>query len=83
MANRQAFGDDHDDFLILVELEPLNNAKMPKRLRLLMETQTTIVWPRGDDDGLENQVWRRLRQAIGSSLYSYRQDRTLMMALQP
>lgn len=71
MANRQLF-DEVRDFLILVQLEKLDRDKIPKRLRLLMDTQTTIEWPKNGN--FEQEFWSKLRQKLGVSLYSLEQN---------
>ncbi|KAJ4443741.1 hypothetical protein ANN_05519 [Periplaneta americana] len=66
MANHKVF-ETGREFLILVELERLDQKIVPAHLRLLMDTRTYLEWPERDADATE--AWKRLRACLGKSLH--------------
>lgn len=69
MANHKLFEDDRD-FLVLVELKRLNKKAVPPHLSYLLDTRTYLEWP--ERPGPHPVAWRRLKSALGESLYQRR-----------
>ncbi|GLH15547.1 Protein artichoke [Gryllus bimaculatus] len=74
MATHRLLEGAGRDFLVLVELQPLDAKALPRLLRLLVETRTFLQWPSGcapggccgrGAEGAEEAAWRRLRAALG------------------
>ncbi|GLH16754.1 Toll-like receptor Tollo [Gryllus bimaculatus] len=74
MATHRLLEGAGRDFLVLVELQPLDAKALPRLLRLLVETRTFLQWPSGCAPGggcgggaeeAEEAAWRRLRTALG------------------
>jgi hypothetical protein len=69
VANHKLFEDDRD-FLVLVELKRLNRKALPPHLSYLLDTRTYLEWP--ERPGPHPVAWRRLKNALGESLYQRR-----------
>lgn len=72
VANHKLFEDDRE-FLVLVELERLDRRELPQHLSYLLDTRTYLEWPEGP--GPHPGAWRRLKYALGESLYQKRARR--------
>jgi hypothetical protein len=63
---QQLMFEENPDFLILVELEKLQQKDLPSTLRLLMSTRTYLECPRA---GLDmSNFWIRLKEALGQPI---------------
>jgi hypothetical protein len=69
VANHKLFEDDRE-FLVLVELKRLNKKALPPHLTYLLDTRTYLEWP--ERPGPHPIAWRRLKNALGDSLYQRR-----------
>nr|CAD7586251.1 unnamed protein product [Timema genevievae] len=71
MANYKLF-EDRREFLILIEKERLDRSDIPRHLKYLIDTRTYLEWPEPDQTSSSSQekvLWRRLKKALGESLY--------------
>ncbi|PNF31447.1 hypothetical protein B7P43_G03415 [Cryptotermes secundus] len=69
VANHKLFEDDRE-FLVLVELKKLDRKAVPPHLSYLLDTRTYLEWP--ETSGPHPLAWRRLKCALGESLYQRR-----------
>ena len=64
MAQQRAIEESAlDNFLILLMKEPLDEAKLPNTLRLLIKTRTYLTVP--DCNGNVDKFWQDLKRALG------------------
>jgi hypothetical protein len=72
MANHRLF-EGGSDFLILLELERLDQTAVPRHLRYLMDTRTYLEWPESGAD--TSSAWKRLKTRLGKSIYQQERER--------
>ncbi|XP_063237168.1 uncharacterized protein LOC134539275 [Bacillus rossius redtenbacheri] len=74
MANHKLF-EESREFLVLIELERLDRSELPRHLKYLMDTRTYLEWPEpGDRTGEVEVVYRRLKEALGPSIFEMEQE---------
>ncbi|KAJ8868321.1 hypothetical protein PR048_029837 [Dryococelus australis] len=74
LANHKLF-EDSREFLVLVELERLDRSSLPLHLKYLMDTRTYLEWPEpGDSTGEVVVAFKRLKEALGPSIYEVEQE---------
>jgi hypothetical protein len=71
MAHHKLF-ESGREFLILLELEPLDQQAMPRHLRYLMDTRTYLEWPVSGRD--TSSAWKRLKARLGKSIYQQQRE---------
>ncbi|XP_069693198.1 toll-like receptor 2 [Periplaneta americana] len=62
--------EEDRDILIMIQLEQLDQDKIPNYLQFLMRTRTYLLWPytNPNNQTSRNLAWKRLRSALGVSL---------------
>ncbi|KAJ9582249.1 hypothetical protein L9F63_003378 [Diploptera punctata] len=66
VANHKLF-ESGREFLILIQLETLNEETLPRHLKFLMDTRTYLEWPQQGEDTAT--AWKRLRKNLGKSIH--------------
>ncbi|KAK7790623.1 hypothetical protein R5R35_009231 [Gryllus longicercus] len=67
MAQHKLFSEDRE-FLVLLELEPLERRRLPRLLRFLLDTRPVVRWPRPETAPAVKAAAAELRRALGPSL---------------
>ncbi|KAK7865006.1 hypothetical protein R5R35_000031 [Gryllus longicercus] len=67
MAQHKLFSEDRE-FLVLLELEPLERRRLPRLLRFLLDTRPVVRWPRPESAPAVKAAAAELRRALGPSL---------------
>ncbi|XP_049772228.1 toll-like receptor 2 [Schistocerca cancellata] len=70
LANHRTLDPSQREFIILLELEPLERSALPRHLRFLMDTRTYVEWHQAGDVQYEEQAFRRLKRALGASCFT-------------
>ncbi|XP_049949718.1 toll-like receptor 2 [Schistocerca serialis cubense] len=70
LANHRTLDPSQREFIILLELEPLERSALPRHLRFLMDTRTYVEWHQAGDVQYEEQAYRRLKRALGASCFT-------------
>ncbi|XP_049802336.1 toll-like receptor 2 [Schistocerca serialis cubense] len=70
LANHRTLDPSQREFIILLELEPLERSALPRHLRFLMDTRTYLEWHQAGDVQYEEQAFRRLKRALGPSCFT-------------
>ncbi|XP_067004196.2 toll-like receptor 2 type-2 [Anabrus simplex] len=68
MANNRLL-EESRNFLVLIELEPLDHSKIPRHVKMLMATRTYLEWPRDNNERTLQHVRKRLTKALGKSIF--------------
>ncbi|KAK7793377.1 hypothetical protein R5R35_007613 [Gryllus longicercus] len=67
MAQHKLFSEDRE-FLVLLELEPLERRRLPRLLRFLLDTRPVVRWPRPESAPAVMAAAAELRAVLGPSL---------------
>ncbi|KAK7792717.1 hypothetical protein R5R35_003731 [Gryllus longicercus] len=67
MAQHKLFSEDRE-FLVLLELEPLERRRLPRLLRFLLDTRPVVRWPRPETAPAVMAAAAELRAVLGPSL---------------
>ncbi|KAK7792721.1 hypothetical protein R5R35_003735 [Gryllus longicercus] len=67
MAQHKLFSEDRE-FLVLLELEPLERRRLPRLLRFLLDTRPVVRWPRPESAPAVMAAAAKLRTVLGPSL---------------
>ncbi|XP_049774326.1 toll-like receptor 4 isoform X1 [Schistocerca cancellata] len=75
LANHRTLDPSQRDYVILLELEPLERSALPRQLRFIMDTRTYLEWHQPGDPQYVEQAFHRLQQALGPPVSPTRNSR--------
>ncbi|XP_049851112.1 toll-like receptor 2 [Schistocerca gregaria] len=69
VAHHRTLDPSQREFIILLELEPLERSALPRHLRFLMDTRSCVHWHQAADSDHHQQALRSLKRALGPGLF--------------
>lgn len=69
MVNHRMFDSSKSGYIILVQLEPIDENLLPSFLKVVMNTHTCLQWPRDSKLEVKHEILARLALALGSSIH--------------